>query len=61
MVIIGNKMTRLIEFIVYFEYQYFTQNWIDENLKWNPMDYDNITKIHILSSKLWIPGIDDLN
>ena len=25
------------------------------------MDYDNITIIHVLSSKLWIPGIDDLN
>ncbi len=32
-------------------------NWNDFNLKWNPHEYGNITKLHIQSSKIWIPGL----
>ena len=32
-------------------------SWNDFNLKWNPLEYGNITKLHIQSSKIWIPGL----
>lgn len=31
--------------------------WTDYNLRWNPIEFGNITKIRIQSSKVWIPGI----
>ncbi|XP_071489583.1 neuronal acetylcholine receptor subunit alpha-10-like [Diadema antillarum] len=31
------------------------QNWVDEYLRWDPMDYDNITSIHVPSTLIWIP------
>lgn len=31
--------------------------WTDYNLRWNPVEFGNITKIRIQSSRVWIPGI----
>ncbi|XP_014779524.1 neuronal acetylcholine receptor subunit beta-3 [Octopus bimaculoides] len=31
--------------------------WFDEHLKWNPLDYNNITYIYIPKKKLWNPGL----
>lgn len=32
--------------------------WTDYNLRWNPAEFGNITKIRIQSSKVWIPGME---
>lgn len=32
-------------------------NWVDENLKWNPEEYGNITKLSVQSSKVWLPDL----
>lgn len=32
------------------------KNWKDEFLTWNPDDYDNITIMKVLYSKIWKPG-----
>lgn len=31
--------------------------WVDQNLKWNPEDYGNITKISVMSTRIWTPDI----
>ena len=31
--------------------------WTDQNLKWNPLEYGNITKISVMSTKIWTPDI----
>lgn len=32
-------------------------SWHDTNLKWNPVEYGNITVISMLSSRVWVPDI----
>lgn len=31
--------------------------WTDENLRWDPADYGNITKISVMSSRIWTPDL----
>ncbi|MFH4981923.1 hypothetical protein AB6A40_008632 [Gnathostoma spinigerum] len=31
--------------------------WTDDKLRWNPKEWGNITKVHILSNQIWIPDI----
>lgn len=33
------------------------QEWFDYKMVWNPLNYDNVTKIHIPHKKLWLPDI----
>ena len=33
------------------------QEWYDELLKWDPMDYGNITHIRIPCDEIWLPDI----
>ena len=33
--------------------------WNDYNLRWEPADYGNITSIRVLSTNIWVPGIDE--
>ncbi|CAD5217217.1 unnamed protein product [Bursaphelenchus okinawaensis] len=33
------------------------QSWIDYKLIWNPLDFDNVTTIHIPFDKIWKPDI----
>ncbi|KAM5140333.1 5-hydroxytryptamine receptor 3A-like [Mantella aurantiaca] len=32
-------------------------SWVDEFLTWNPMDYDNVTKISLPTQMIWVPDI----
>lgn len=42
---------------VYLQSLWLQLNWIDQNLVWDPNEYDNITDIRIHPSKLWKPDI----
>uniref|UniRef100_A0A670YB93 5-hydroxytryptamine receptor 3A n=1 Tax=Pseudonaja textilis TaxID=8673 RepID=A0A670YB93_PSETE len=33
------------------------QHWVDEFLKWNPQDFDNITQMSVPTEAIWIPDI----
>lgn len=33
------------------------QKWQDQNLRWNPTDYNGIEFIHLESEKIWRPDI----
>ena len=32
------------------------KEWKDELMKWNPSDYDNITKMNVPFDLIWTPG-----
>ena len=34
-----------------------TQDWIDENLKWNPEEYGNVKDVRIPPNRIWKPDI----
>ncbi|GAV02418.1 hypothetical protein RvY_12988 [Ramazzottius varieornatus] len=36
---------------------WLNQVWMDNNLKWNPADFGNITTIRIPSEKIWKPDL----
>ncbi|KAL7981627.1 hypothetical protein Chor_005715 [Crotalus horridus] len=38
-------------------YIWYRQHWIDEFLKWNPEDFDNITQMSIPTEAIWVPDI----
>ncbi|XP_074160319.1 5-hydroxytryptamine receptor 3A isoform X2 [Sminthopsis crassicaudata] len=38
-------------------YIWYRQYWIDEFLKWNPEDFDNITQLSIPTDYIWVPDI----
>ncbi|XP_052829361.1 acetylcholine receptor subunit alpha-like 2 [Octopus bimaculoides] len=42
--------------------QYWIQfQWTDEFLRWNPLNYNNITRIYLPINKVWTPSITMLN
>lgn len=43
------KMSRCLGFLF--------QEWDDEFLKWDPLQFSNITKIRIPCHKIWLPDI----
>ncbi|XP_049634366.1 5-hydroxytryptamine receptor 3A [Suncus etruscus] len=38
-------------------YIWYRQFWTDEFLRWNPEDFDNITKLSIPTHSIWVPDI----
>ena len=40
---------------------FFFQEWLDDFLKWNPADFDNITTIVVPGKDIWTPNINILN
>ncbi|CAM5172282.1 unnamed protein product [Eretmochelys imbricata] len=38
-------------------YLWYRQHWIDEFLRWNPEDFDNITQMSIPTESIWVPDI----
>ncbi|XP_025020083.1 5-hydroxytryptamine receptor 3A [Python bivittatus] len=38
-------------------YIWYRQHWIDEFLKWNPEDFDNITQMSVPTEAIWVPDI----
>ncbi|KAM4015424.1 5-hydroxytryptamine receptor 3A-like [Anomaloglossus baeobatrachus] len=38
-------------------YIWYNQSWIDEFLMWDPLQFDNITHIHIPTHSIWLPDI----
>ncbi|XP_043937010.1 5-hydroxytryptamine receptor 3A isoform X2 [Protopterus annectens] len=38
-------------------YIWYRQHWIDEFLMWKPEEFDNITRISIPTSSIWVPDI----
>ncbi|WKX89088.1 hypothetical protein Q1695_008607 [Nippostrongylus brasiliensis] len=36
---------------------WLTMKWNDFQLRWNPMDYGNITNLHVPSDRVWLPDI----
>ncbi|CAJ0940367.1 unnamed protein product [Ranitomeya imitator] len=38
-------------------YIWYRQFWVDEFLKWNPKEYENVTQISIPTEKIWVPDI----
>ena len=44
--------------ILYGQYMFFfTQEWLDYKLKWNPADYGNVRHLHVPSQHIWLPDI----
>ncbi|KAG8569221.1 hypothetical protein GDO81_014301 [Engystomops pustulosus] len=39
---------------IYFLYNRY---WIDEFLRWEPLEYDNITQISLPSENVWVPDV----
>lgn len=35
---------------------FVVQEWIDYKLKWEPEDYGGVTKLHVPSEQIWLPG-----
>ncbi|GIX87181.1 hypothetical protein CEXT_744991 [Caerostris extrusa] len=35
----------------------FQKEWMDDYLSWNPIEYENLTKIRIPCEKIWLPDI----
>lgn len=42
-------------------YGWIKFQWQDENLKWDPKDYNGIEHVHILSTELWQPDMELYN
>uniref|UniRef100_A0A8C4YBY4 5-hydroxytryptamine receptor 3A n=1 Tax=Gopherus evgoodei TaxID=1825980 RepID=A0A8C4YBY4_9SAUR len=38
-------------------YIWYRQHWIDEFLRWNPEDFDNITQMSLPTQSIWVPDI----
>ncbi|XP_073513105.1 5-hydroxytryptamine receptor 3A-like [Phyllobates terribilis] len=38
-------------------YIWYNQSWVDEFLKWDPIQFDNITHIYIPTHSVWLPDI----
>ncbi|CAJ0940361.1 unnamed protein product [Ranitomeya imitator] len=38
-------------------YIWYNQSWVDEFLKWDPIQFDNITHIFIPTHSIWLPDI----
>ncbi|KYO42650.1 5-hydroxytryptamine receptor 3A [Alligator mississippiensis] len=38
-------------------YIWYRQHWIDEFLKWDPEDFDNITQVSLPTESIWVPDI----
>uniref|UniRef100_A0A8D0E8N6 5-hydroxytryptamine receptor 3A n=1 Tax=Salvator merianae TaxID=96440 RepID=A0A8D0E8N6_SALMN len=38
-------------------YIWYRQHWIDEFLRWNPGDFDNITQMSVPTEAIWVPDI----
>nr|XP_014434314.1 5-hydroxytryptamine receptor 3A [Pelodiscus sinensis] len=38
-------------------YIWYQQHWIDEFLRWNPEDFDNITQLSLPTESIWVPDI----
>ncbi|KAG8141643.1 hypothetical protein E2320_007227 [Naja naja] len=38
-------------------YIWYRQHWVDEFLKWNPQDFDNITQMSVPTEAIWVPDI----
>uniref|UniRef100_A0A8C3XT68 5-hydroxytryptamine receptor 3A n=1 Tax=Chelydra serpentina TaxID=8475 RepID=A0A8C3XT68_CHESE len=38
-------------------YIWYRQHWIDEFLRWNPEDFDNITQMSLPTESIWVPDI----
>ncbi|RCN50789.1 Neurotransmitter-gated ion-channel ligand binding domain protein [Ancylostoma caninum] len=36
---------------------WLTMKWNDFQLRWNPMDYGNISNLHVPSDRVWLPDI----
>ncbi|KAL3864986.1 hypothetical protein ACJMK2_006625 [Sinanodonta woodiana] len=36
---------------------FFEVTWIDERLKWDPFQYDNISNLHLPSDDIWLPPL----
>lgn len=34
-----------------------TQEWFDQNFRWNPKRYGNVTELHIPSRDIWTPDL----
>ena len=34
----------------------FLKNWTDELMKWDPVEYDNITQMKLQFNDIWTPG-----
>ena len=37
----------------------FLKKWYDENLKWDPIDHGNQTKMVFTARDIWTPGLFD--
>lgn len=37
------------------------QEWVDERLKWNAKEYDNMTEFVVASTSLWTPELALIN
>ena len=35
----------------------FLKAWNDYNLRWDPLEYGNITSIRVLSERIWVPDL----
>ncbi|KAM4702985.1 5-hydroxytryptamine receptor 3A-like [Rhinophrynus dorsalis] len=38
-------------------YIWYRQFWVDEFLTWDPLEFENVTKISIPTEKIWVPDI----
>ncbi|KAK6728704.1 hypothetical protein RB195_006007 [Necator americanus] len=36
---------------------WLTMKWNDFQLRWNPLDYGNISNLHVPSDRVWLPDI----
>ncbi|CAF1402169.1 unnamed protein product [Adineta steineri] len=37
--------------------QWLTMSWLDPKLTWNPLEWDNVSLLHIKYDKIWLPDI----
>lgn len=35
--------------------------WVDEQLKWEPGDFENLTDIRLLGDQIWMPDLELYN
>ncbi|XP_075696921.1 5-hydroxytryptamine receptor 3A-like [Rhinoderma darwinii] len=38
-------------------YIWYNQSWVDDFLKWDPIQFDNITHIYLPTNSIWLPDI----
>ncbi|XP_063701293.1 acetylcholine receptor subunit alpha-type acr-16-like [Culicoides brevitarsis] len=38
-------------------YCWIPMQWIDENLRWNPVEWENTKKVHVSSKEIWMPDV----